>query len=1136
MSPTLPDADRLLASLEPLPHALRLRLMATTARDLARSGRLAPVLADLAGRGRYERRLAALGALAGRHTAHLTERLADPDPVVHRYVRRAVRTLPVPDEAIAAAYAGASATLRGRLAEPLLTGSRPALAERLVRELREQWGDREAAALLPACGPEFTARMLPELAPAVADWTRLARRHPGPVLDRAESELAALPLTLRPAWWERQAPAVAAAVPGAPERVLGLLERYGPGRLPGRLVDRLGDLAEADADRLVRWITAPERENGWGELLPRASVLRRIVRADPPSLPALGRRWADRSRHLAALLNAMPAGRRTAFHDEVTRGTGTRKESLPPDVLAALPRERRISEARRALAFEETGNPLAAGRLTLLAHLPVAEARSGLLAAVGDHEALVRAAGWEHLVANAGHARDRAALAEVLALMTRRLRNDRDPVRRAALDALAGLPASLFNGTPSDGSHAAEAVPDALGLVARHALDAPDCSPATRNGLQRLVFTVLAAPDLDPALLGWALDTLGLLTDDSGRIPGAYLFHTLPRARDRQLLDALRPWVDRAADKGDHRLLVELVEFLGERGRAMPEVQELLAAALRRCDDADFPDLARVWLRDPATRGDRVAELLAREPSAAALRPVREVLSAQRTDLLDGLLGTHPPLGRFLREGADRPLPELAHADRWLPRQQEAAARLAGAVVADESRTPRSRAAVLRGAARIPDLGPALVRRHAGAEQAVLAEAALGACARADEPAAALDELLAQASGDRARVAVYAAGRAAAGTAPDRLAELLDGLLDPAGDAKVTSRKEALRLAVRFLPPGRAARMLARAGLARDGHPDVLAAAVALAPRLLAFDAAWELMEAAAATGGPAARQAVLRTEPLDVAPEFRSRYGELVAALATAADRQAAALAVHVLPRWIAYAPGAGEAVRAAVCDLSRRDRSWRGAAQVLGEIAVSGLEHPVGGAAPGSLLHRTVEPLLAAVRAGEGPEAEEDGDLPARQRLRWLTTQAFGDDTGLVTALAGQLAGEPSLTGMRVELLVRTVDPHAPAPARLAALRELAAAHEGRPVMAAATAVVVGHRHKSADPVPDAAGTLELVRTLADDGETATGLFAAAILGGVGWRHDWPPEWRAQLRALRRHPEPEVRDAALATTTYKE
>ncbi|KJY45098.1 hypothetical protein VR46_16740, partial [Streptomyces sp. NRRL S-444] len=259
------SVERLLADLDPLPYAERLRLLATTARDLARSGELPGVLAELAGRGRYERRLAALAASAGRQTEYLAQRLADPDPVVRSFARRAVRTLPVPDEAIEAAYDDASAEIRRELTQAVFRGSRRALAERLTPLVRAQWGDAEAASLLPACGPEFVSALLPELAHAVTHWHRLGRCHPGPVLDQAAAELAELPEGLRTSWWERQAPGLAAALPAAPQRVLGLLEQYGPGRLPRRLDDRVGDLIAADAERFVRWLTSPERADGYQE-------------------------------------------------------------------------------------------------------------------------------------------------------------------------------------------------------------------------------------------------------------------------------------------------------------------------------------------------------------------------------------------------------------------------------------------------------------------------------------------------------------------------------------------------------------------------------------------------------------------------------------------------------------------------------------------------------------------------------------------------------------------------------------------------------------------------------------------------------------------------------------------------------
>uniref|UniRef100_A0AAU2JGW3 PBS lyase n=1 Tax=Streptomyces sp. NBC_00049 TaxID=2903617 RepID=A0AAU2JGW3_9ACTN len=1131
--PTPSTADQLLVSLAPLPHADRLRLLAVTARDLARTGELAALLAELSGRGRYERRLAALGALAGRHTPYLTERLTDPDPVVRRYALRAVRTLPVPDGAIEAVFATASAAMRKQLAGSVLTGSRQGLAERLVRGLREQWGDHEAAALLPACGPEFVVRLLPGLAPAVPDWARLARSHPGPVLDRAADELAALPADLRAEWWELRTPAVAEAASAEPLRVLALLEEFGPGRLTGRLADRLGGLVTADAERVVRWLTAPERENGRQEPLPSPSVLRALVRADPPSLAALGRRWADRPDHLHALLGAMPPGRRAAFYDAAVAARGeAREEPLESLLLEVLPRERRIAEARRTLALVESNDRWAGHRRTALAYLPVAEVRAELLAGLGDPEPGARATGWQYLVENAVHAADSGALAEVVALMARRLRNDRDPVRAAALGSLGRVPAPLLRAAAL-GSDAVEH----LDRIALDALEARDGSATTRWHLRHLVFKVLNEPEPGPGLLDWALTTLGRLADEAAE--GGVLAphgHTLRAGREDEVVRALSARLDIGAAKGDHRLLLALVDLLGNRAHGLPEVQGLLADALRLCDDASFPALVRVWLADRATRGERVEALLAREPSAAGLEPVRRVLSAQRTDLLDVVLAADPPYGRFLRAGADRPLPGFARADRWLPRQQEAAARLAEAAVTDASRAVQDRAAVIAGAARIPDLGMRLVRRHMPSQQVVLAEAALAASVLTDEPAAALGELLGHAGGDRARVALYAAGRAAAGTAPDRLAELLTGLLDADTGVKLTSRKEALRLAVRFLPPRPAAELLARVGLAPDSHPDLVTSAVSLAPRLLAFGKVWELLDSAVATGTEASRHAVLRTAPLDVAPDHRPRYGRLVAELAASATPEGSAQAFTTLPRWVAYAPEAVDTLRLAVCDLSRTGNPWRGAAHALGRVASSGAAHPVGGAAPGSAFHRTVEDLLAAVRAGDGPEAEQDRDLPALGRLRWLATRVARADSVLTAGFARQLAGEPSLTTTRVDLLVRTVDLFAPAPAQQAALKELAAAHTGRPALATTTAAALHEHCRHAEPLPDSAVSLELVRGLADGGALAEGLFAVALTSAFGPRHDWPAGWREQLRALRRHPEIEVRDAALLTVTRRE
>lgn len=156
--------EQLLSALDSLPHKARLRHAAVTAHALAARGELRPLLTALDRLGPYERRLGALAALAGADTDHLAARLADPDPVVRRYALRGARAAGVPDRAVEAAYDDAPAVVRADLARLLRDGSRPALAERLLLRLRAERGDRDAALLLPGCSPEFTARMLPELA------------------------------------------------------------------------------------------------------------------------------------------------------------------------------------------------------------------------------------------------------------------------------------------------------------------------------------------------------------------------------------------------------------------------------------------------------------------------------------------------------------------------------------------------------------------------------------------------------------------------------------------------------------------------------------------------------------------------------------------------------------------------------------------------------------------------------------------------------------------------------------------------------------------------------------------------------------------------------------------------------------
>ncbi|MET9650701.1 hypothetical protein ABZZ44_10585 [Streptomyces sp. NPDC006460] len=1163
-------ADELLAALEPLPHAARLRYTAVHAHRLAARGELGPVLAALDARGSYERRLAALAALAGGAWEYLAARLGDPDPVVRRYALRCARRLPVPDARVEAAYDDAPAVVRGDLARLLRDGRRPGLAERLALRVRTEYGDRDAARLLPGCSPEFTARLLPELAGSLAyeDWSPLAVRHPVAVLDHADRELADLPEQLRASWWKRHATGIAAALPAAPGRVLDLLERYGPDNLPGPVHERLGDLVAADAERVACWLAAPGRAAARWERTPGRAVMRQLVAADPPSLPRLGARWFHRGA-FGVLLQSVPPARRAAFLDTVVAAGSARRNVRAHDgVLALLPAADRHGRARAAVGALRAENETGWNLWGALALLPPAEARPELLAALGTGDSDDRGTLWDRLTANAGLTRDPRQVAEVLALAAGRLTNERDPVRGEALSAFADLPAPLIVAALAAGvgSAGGGTGADALERLCLDALRARDCSSGTRHTVRTLAVTLLAAVGdaattangptgkdgatrTDPAAAAAALRTavrlVEALTAHTGTVDLGRLGPLLRGSAMDAVLDALGPWLDRAAARGDVVPLLALVRSCGSRAYRNPELQDRLEQALRTCPDGPFGEIAAAWLADRATRGDRVAELLAWEPSAAFLPPVLAVLAAERTDLLDRALPENPlPGGRFPVAGTPRPLPPFRFADRWLPRQQRAAVRLAADVVADPGRGLDERAALMRAVAPVPTYGRALLRRYAapvptgdggtaeastGHTESALTAAALEAAAHTDDPGSALGALLDHAGDDRAAAAWSSAGRAAAHARPSQVAALLRETLTSESGVKVTVRKAAARLAADHLPPGAATALLSAVGRAPGIHPDVHATIVGLAPALLPADEMWALLEAATTDGPEAAWRTLLDVGPSDLAPAHRSRYGELIARMPFVAEQHVAEQALFHLRDWARYTSAAGTALVDVYTDLAS-PLNERRAGYALTELAQSRLPHPIGGVEPGSLTHDVVDRLLTLVAAGEPEGGGGGGDLPARRRLHSLLGSSIRD-RAMCAVLARQLRAEPAVTSTRTALLVRAIDLAAAEPELLLSLRELAAAIAGRPVLAARVAEDLEESHRYGDPLADLTPALAAVRALGDDGGLVEGLLAVALATALGTRHGWPDTCRATVVALRRHAEQEVREAAYVT-----
>ncbi|MFC1419831.1 hypothetical protein [Streptacidiphilus cavernicola] len=1130
--------DRLHSELDPLAHPARMRALAAWTQDQLKSpegrgaARLRTLLDELEARGPHGRRLAVMVAAIGQDTAFLEARLADPDAVVRSQALKSSLRLPVSDAALERAMDDAPQAVRRQLATIVVAGGRTALAERLIRSVRELWGNEEAARLLPGCGPEAVEQLLPGLFLAVVRWQPLGRLHPDLVLDQVARQLADLPEQLRVPWWQRNADVFTATAAGRPLRVLELLERHCPAQLPAPVRACLGELLKAAPGRTIRLLTAPERLAGPPQRgLVSRTALSRLARLGLPELLDLGRAWSASQESLALLLRALPPSQREAFYDAATADKDLSTSSLSDTLLNALPRQRAQAEARRMAAqAAERGAPWETV-LAAVAHLPVPEARPDLLAATRRPAPEDRALAYPLLVRNAARSDDPSAITELLEDL-RRLRNEQEPVRSPALLALADVPPRLFTGPDAD----------ALERIVTDAVEARDNSARTRWALAKLAVGLLRehAVSGERLLVGWALTTLTRLSGHTGGADLGRLDRTLRRGQEAQVFEALRPWLEAAADKVDHRLTFALARALGRRARHLPELQELLWQAIQFGDLTTVRQAVGLWLDEPTTRGERVARVLELEPSAAVLQPVLEVLTQRRTDLLDAVLADTPPYGRFLAAGT-RWVPPVDRVGAWLPRQRAAAARLLTRAADDPSRPMHVRAGHIHAAVSIPDLGFQIALRYLDSPDTVLAEAALGALVWTDRPASALPLLLAHAGDDRARVALYAAARATRFVAPSLLAEVLRGALLPAEDgvtpaAKVTSRKELVRLVVSQLPSRTAAEILAEVFALPGQHRDVQAACVPMAVELLRSPTAWALLESAA-DGLPVVQATVLRTQPQQLQEDDRPRYARLVGKVAASSDRETADAATALLARWSPWYPQARQLLLTAAVDLDNRS-SWRAAADGLVALAAS-----TDGAGP--LLEALARLVAAEAYAPEHHlDAESERDRPARRRVTHLVTCLSTSVTMRHTQAirtAALRASELLRTAADFEsygthLFATALDLDAEPEHLLAALTRLEALHAGRPALAARTAGTLRDRLNAARHPGDPLVLLRAAERLTADAGYTGGLFAVALTGALGSRTNWTPAWRHQLRALRRHPHPDVREAALTLTTAVE
>lgn len=1089
----------LLRSIDGLSYGQRVRLLADQAPQLV------SLLGEL-GRGTaFERVLGLQIAEITRETSYVGRMLRDPDPSVQNRALAAVRRgVPIADDDLRIVYDDAPAALRSKLVALVRRQRREHLAVRLIDEHRARWGDVAATGLLDATDHATVARLLPELAYCVTPggWRQLAKHHPDEVLAFARQTLPA-----NGEWWQSVGHGVTASLEHAPSAVLELIKQAMPAHeLPVAVLDIIGPLTDRDPAGVLDLLLAPDRRGVVTRALTPA-LRRRLHRYSDDELIELGRvLWPA----LATFLDALEPSRRAVIFAAVTQYVDLGQAQLSTELLQVLPHAVRVEQTHRMLALPAAEDGW--WRRSIAGHLPFDEAFALLSAEVSDPDAAVRSSVYQGVVRSAGYGRRPEQVVQAVTWVAGRIRNDQDTVRVNALQAVAELPPTLLT----------DALTESLDTLLADALAARDTSWSTRHALTQLAENAVVQGVLRHlgALLDWGLQAHARLSENRGRIDLDPLIDRLPRGREADVYEALRPAIEAGAKRDEFSLAFTVAAALGRRRWWSDHLASVLEQAVWSDQEYVSEQASRYWLEPPQTRYDRLRQIVDRDVTMARWQPVWWLVTEHYTDLLDPVLAAADRIRRFDRSSTSWQVPDYA-LRRWLPRQQARYAELLVQAARDDRMHTWYRSLAIRTLGRVPVAGRAALDEFLGSSDVLLQEAALAALAWTERPDLAMPLLLAHAGDDRARVAVYAASRAARFVRPS----LLPGLLQPVltGErVKVTSRKEAVRLLGELRAPGASA-VLTEAW--SGAHRDVRAAIARTVSQYLLYDpAAWAVLEQAV-HDSPATATALTVRRAYDVPVGYRTRYADLLIAVTTRSEPEVVGPALLALRGWARYNPAATRVCADFITRLSLRSRVWRDAITAL--VSFVATDAPAG-------LDDVIDVARLLVRSEANPElpnALPDRDHPARQRLTFLVSQLSSqfsrrsaEDRRHLRVIADELVGSDFLD-LRLQLLVHSQSAED--------LRDLVG---DDPLAALKAAELVTGRLSATESTWTPEGLLPVADSLAHSPDLASGLLAHALVSAAAPRAGWPTEWRTLLIALRNHPSPATRRRALDLTTTTE
>jgi hypothetical protein len=859
--------------------------------------------------------------------------LNHPSLFVQRHAMRSLAFIPLTDEQLAGVYLSAAQVHRPIGIALMRLGRKHDLARQLVET--DTQTDRAKSKLLTACSESYAREVLSSVAHAVASWSALARAHPDVVIEFARAEVAAAPLSQQMANLLRFSSAFSTLAMHRPRELLSLFASVAddPGYHLGAVLPHLIRVAPAEAAAYIAGLADPRhvinnrRISRCLRLLdsPAASELSNAAESTSspgPVMRSLARRVGDNHATLAELLRAASPSHRGALLQEAFVERSVDLVVLSDALMEVLPTGVRAEQARRMLALREVStDPEATFRIA--SYLPFDEAWPLLEAMTKRSDADQRANGYQRLIICATLSRDPAALTQAMEHLTR-LKNDQDPVRMQATSMLRQVPATRFGD-----EHA-----PFLSALAQCVVEARDTSWSTRSNLQSALVEVLvaAAPNPNGALFQSALTSLVRMAGRDGSLPLPLLEKRLQQRYVAAFINALLPLAKTRALADHETLTISVARSLGRKCWNHAELQDLLETIVLKGTVSGATLAVDLYLANPRFRVARAKALVAKDQSYLSLPAVHRVASYQAQHLLAPLLTGVALKGRFASKQKVATIPLFNGAfQRWSPAQVEAYAALLVRLINAKSATAWEQVGAIRTLTRLPQIASVLIASEVASpsENVPRLEAAIAALANTDRPQVSIETLMSFAGSDRARVAIYALGRAVRRSPAANTVPALIGLANNTS-AKITSRKEAIRLLGELRTPSADAALEALVGTT-ELHKDLR---IALGWSALANGSAPWFTSAmqALATGSVDEQQALVDLHPLRVPVQRRTAIAQEIISLTRSTDASIQKHAYQSLASWSQWFPEVSAIGVTAFANLD--EPNWKPATSFLQQL----------------------------------------------------------------------------------------------------------------------------------------------------------------------------------------------------------